>query len=153
MSFSDIDCAGAREAVSAQLDGELAELDCDRLEAHLLLCADCSAWADQVREVTSRLRGVTLEVPAERLAWTRHRRGWRVSSAVALASAAAVVATVLFAPGRQTASPGSVVVGSPRSDATYDVSTGVVYPPHPALGAVAVGVPDPAMVSGLVRPV
>jgi predicted anti-sigma-YlaC factor YlaD len=101
VSFSDIDCARAREAVSAQLDGELPELDADRLETHLLLCPDCSAWSDQMREVTTCLRDAVLEVPAERVAWTRHRRGLRVSSAVALASAAAVVATMFFTPGHR----------------------------------------------------
>ena len=101
MSFPATDCSRARESVSAQLDGELPELELDRLETHLLICPACTAWAEEVRDVTWRLREVVLEEPAERIVLPRLRRGaWRVSSAVAVASAAAVVATVFVAPGQ-----------------------------------------------------
>jgi predicted anti-sigma-YlaC factor YlaD len=97
--FFATDCARARESVSAQLDGELSELDLDRLEAHLRICPACATWADQVRDVTRQLRAVPLEVPEERLVLSSRRsRRWAVSSAVALASAAAVVATMFIAP-------------------------------------------------------
>ena len=56
MSFPATDCARARESVSAQLDGELPELELDRLETHLLICPACTAWAEEVRDVTWRLR-------------------------------------------------------------------------------------------------
>jgi predicted anti-sigma-YlaC factor YlaD len=95
-------CARARESVSAQLDGELADQDLDRLEAHLLICPECSTWADQVRDATAHLRAATLEEPFERLVLRRRGRSWRVSSAVAVASAAAVVATMFVAPGQRT---------------------------------------------------
>ena len=96
MSFPATDCSRARESVSAQLDGELPELELDRLETHLLICPACTTW-----DVTWRLREVVLEEPAERIVLPRLRRGaWRVSSAVAVASAAAVVATVFVAPGQ-----------------------------------------------------
>ena len=108
MSFSPTDCALARESVSAQLDGELPELELDRLETHLLFCPDCAAWAEQVRDVTQRLRESALEEPVERFVLPGRARRWRVSSAVALVSAAAVVATMFVAPGRQQASLGSV---------------------------------------------
>jgi len=103
------DCARARESLSAQLDGELQELEFDRLETHLLLCPDCSAWAEQVQDVTALLRAAPLEEPAGRFALPNLRRGWRVSSAVAVASAAAVVATMFVAPGQHTS------LGSRRS--------------------------------------
>jgi len=103
VSFPATDCARARESVSAQLDGELPELEVDRLETHLLICPACTAWAEEVRDVTWRLRDAGLEEPAERIVLPRLRRGaWRVSSAVAVASAAAVVATMFVAPGQQT---------------------------------------------------
>ena len=103
MSFPATDCARARESVSAQLDGELPELEVDRLETHLLICPACIAWAEEVRDVTWRLRQAGLEEPAERVVLPRLRRGaWRVSSAVAVASAAAVVATMFVAPRQQT---------------------------------------------------
>jgi hypothetical protein len=94
------DCSRARESVSVQLDGELAELELDRLETHLRICPECSAWAEQVRDVTRRLREASLEMPAERFVLPRYRRSWRVGSAVALASAAAVVATMFVTPGQ-----------------------------------------------------
>jgi anti-sigma factor RsiW len=103
VSFPATDCARARESVSAQLDGELPELELDRLETHLLICPACTAWAEEVRDVTWRLRDAGLEEPTERIVLPRLRRGaWRVSSAVAVASAAAVVATMFIAPGQQT---------------------------------------------------
>ena len=102
MSLSAIDCARARESISAQLDGELAELELDRLETHLLLCPACTAWAEDVRAMVGLLRAAPLEEPAGRFVLPRLRRGLRVSSAVAVASAAAVVATMFLAPGRQT---------------------------------------------------
>lgn len=107
MSFPATDCARARESVSAQLDGELPEFELDRLETHLSICPACTAWAEEVRDVTWRLREAGLEEPVERVVLPRLRRGaWRVSSAVAVASAAAVVATMFVAPG-QTGSPTS----------------------------------------------
>jgi predicted anti-sigma-YlaC factor YlaD len=96
------DCARARESLSAQLDDELPELELDRLETHLLLCPDCFAWAEQVRDATACLRGAPLAEPVGRFALPRLRRNWRVSSAVAVASAAAVVATMFVAPGQHT---------------------------------------------------
>lgn len=104
MQLPETHCARAREFVSAQLDDELPDSELDRLEAHLLVCPDCSAWARQVRGLTAQLRATRLEEPAERLVLAgRGRswgRSWRVSSAVAVASAAAVVATMFFAPGQ-----------------------------------------------------
>jgi len=100
VSFTTTDCARARESVSAQLDGELPELELDRLETHLLICPACTAWAEEARDVTWRLREAGLEEPAGRFVLPRLRRGLRVSSAVAVASAAAVVATMFVAPGQ-----------------------------------------------------
>ena len=104
MQLQPTDCARARESLSAQLDGELPELEADRHDTHLLICPTCSEWAGQVRDVTAWLREAPLEEPAPRFALPRLRRSWRVSSAVAVASAAAVVATMFVAPGQR---PGS----------------------------------------------
>ena len=101
MPSTPTDCALARESVSVQLDGELPELELDRLETHLRFCPECSSWAEQVRNVTFRLREACAEVPEDRLVLPRHTRRWRVSSAVALTAAAAVVATMFFAPGQR----------------------------------------------------
>ena len=102
MSFPATDCASARESISAQLDGELPERELYRLETHLLVCPACALWAEEVRDVTLLLRDASLETPLERFTSPRLRRGWRVSSAVAVASAAAVVATMFFAPGQKS---------------------------------------------------
>ncbi len=100
MQLPETVCARARESVSAQLDGELSVHGLAHLENHLLICPECSAWAEQVRGVTVRLREATLEVPVERFGLSRSRPSWRVGSAVAVASAAALVATMFFVPGR-----------------------------------------------------
>ena len=104
MSLSATDCARARESVSVQLDGELPELELDQLETHLRFCPECAAWAADVRDATRQLREAGLEAPAHRFMRPRHRRSWRVSSAVALVSAAAVVATMFVSPSGQRAS-------------------------------------------------
>ena len=100
MQLPETVCARARESVSAQLDGELSTHELDHLENHLLICPECSAWAEQIRGLTARLRETTLEVPAERFGLSRRRRSLRVGSAVAVTSAAALVATMFFVPGR-----------------------------------------------------
>lgn len=102
MQLPETNCARARESVSARLDNELPDSELGRLEAHLLVCPDCSAWAEQVRGATAQLRATTLEEPMERLVLPRRGRSWRVSSAVAVVSAAAVVATMFVAPGQRT---------------------------------------------------
>jgi predicted anti-sigma-YlaC factor YlaD len=84
-----------------QLDGELPEQDFDRVETHLRFCPECSAWAEQMRDVTLRLRDSRVEVPAGGFMPSRHTRRWRVGSAVALAAAAAVVAAMFVAPGQR----------------------------------------------------
>jgi predicted anti-sigma-YlaC factor YlaD len=104
VQLPETNCARARESLSAQLDGELSELEVDRLETHLLICAECSEWANRVRDVTAWLREAPLEAPAGRFAVPRLRRSWRVSSAVAVASAAAVVATMFVAPAQRAGS-------------------------------------------------
>jgi predicted anti-sigma-YlaC factor YlaD len=116
---SSTDCARARESVSVQLDGELSDRELDSLETHLRFCPDCAAWADQVREVTLRLRGAELEVPAGTggFAFPRRTRRLAVGSAMVLASAAAVVATMFVVhPGRGSSlTRGGSVVLRPTS--------------------------------------
>lgn len=147
MSFPATDCAYARESVSAQLDGELGERELDRLETHLRVCPACAAWAEEVRDVTWQLREARLEKPLEPFIRPRLRRGWRVGSAVAVASAAAVVATMFFAAGRQNTSIGSLA-GPPSSGTTFDVAAGVVYPPHSVLGSTTLAVSLPRVAPG-----
>jgi predicted anti-sigma-YlaC factor YlaD len=88
VQLPETNCARAREAVSAQLDDELTELELDRLEAHLLVCPDCSAWAEEVLCATQWLREEPLEEPAIGFALPRRRRT-RATAPVALVAAAA----------------------------------------------------------------
>ena len=81
-----------------------AEFDLDRLETHLRICPACAAWAAQVRDVTQQLREAPLEVPAEPFVLPRAGRRRAVSASVALASAAAVVATMFISAGQHQSS-------------------------------------------------
>jgi predicted anti-sigma-YlaC factor YlaD len=61
--YWDMECDRAREAVSAQIDGEDGGLPDGALAAHLSGCADCHAWAQRAHVVTRRARlgGVFLD--------------------------------------------------------------------------------------------
>lgn len=104
MTFSRTDCDRARASVSAALDGELPELGREQLSAHLSACPDCLAWAAQVEGATRRLRAASLESPATTIALPQRGRRWTVGPAVAVSSAAALVAAVVVAIGPQGAS-------------------------------------------------
>ena len=95
MQLPETNCARARESLSAQLDGELPELDLERLETHLLVCPDCSGWAEAVRDVTARLRATSLEEPAERFVLVRRGRRRATGPVALVATAAASLVAVL----------------------------------------------------------
>ena len=118
MSLPATDCARARESLSAQLDGELPELDLDRLELHLLVCTSCSAWAEEVQSTTQWLREAPLEEPAIRFVLPR-RVSTRAARPVALvAAAAASLVAVLgsLQTGSGSSQPGRPVF-SPQASA------------------------------------
>jgi anti-sigma factor RsiW len=99
-------CARTRESISAQLDGELPELELARLETHLLICPECSAWAEDVEEATRRLRGACLEVPVASYGVARHGRrlvGASLPAVAATVAAASVAAILALHPARLTA--------------------------------------------------
>jgi predicted anti-sigma-YlaC factor YlaD len=54
-------CIRVREQVSLELDGELSQLERRMLEGHLARCADCGAYADDVKKFTTELRTAPLE--------------------------------------------------------------------------------------------
>lgn len=95
MSFSEQDCARARESISAQLDDELPELDLEWQRAHLRVCADCSVWAEDVESATQWLREAPLEEPAIVFARPRFRPARGTASAALVAAAAASLVAVL----------------------------------------------------------
>jgi len=49
-------CARVREQVSLELDGELSQLEQRMLAAHLERCGACATYADDVRDLTDRIR-------------------------------------------------------------------------------------------------
>jgi anti-sigma factor RsiW len=84
-----------RESISAQLDGELPEPELDRLEMHISVCPDCSAWAEEVQDLTRRLRETRLEEPAERFVLPGRGRRRATAPAALVAAAAACLVAVL----------------------------------------------------------
>jgi anti-sigma factor RsiW len=113
-------CVRARESVSAQLDGELSELEALRLELHLRRCGACLAWAEEVRAATARVRATALEQPSAPITLPLRAARRRVP---ALAGAAAAVA----------AAAAAIVVGSfgpPASRPAQSSSGSVPRGPH-----------------------
>jgi predicted anti-sigma-YlaC factor YlaD len=94
------DCAQAREAASARLDGELPELDAARLDVHLRACAECCAYAAEIETITVGLRAVPLEWPEIRVIMPRRRRVPVQAAAAAAAVVIAAIAGSSFALGR-----------------------------------------------------
>jgi anti-sigma factor RsiW len=100
-------CMEAREAASARLDGELAELDAARLDAHLRGCADCAAFV-RTAEATARLvRQAPLDTAI--VGFRPAGRGRRRPAAwAAVAAVVAVAALPSFLLGRALGSHGPV---------------------------------------------
>ena len=97
MSFSTTECARVRESISAQLDGELPEHELDSLEMHVSVCPACSAWAEEVQDLTHRLREARLEEPAERFSLPQRRRTRATAPVALVAAVAASLVAVLGA--------------------------------------------------------
>jgi len=66
-------CARVREQVSLELDGELSQLEQRMLVAHLERCGACATYADDVRDLTDRIRSAPLH-PMRRSVVVRRRR-------------------------------------------------------------------------------
>ena len=93
------ECMSAREAASARLDGEISELDAARLDAHLLACPACRAYAGAIAGIAAELRAAPLERPSLEVGITPRRRMPVVAAAAAVALVAAVTGSS-FAVGR-----------------------------------------------------
>ena len=120
-------CNREREWISLALDGELSEFEQIVMAAHLRRCADCRAFAADVRDFTGALRTAPAE-PLESRVWLgdprRSLRAARLRRRLApAASAAAAVAAaflgVTFVPegGRVGAGDDTARVGAPVLDA------------------------------------
>ena len=58
------ECMSARQAASARLDGEATEAEAARLDAHLLDCPDCRAFARALAGVAAEIQAAPLERPS-----------------------------------------------------------------------------------------
>jgi predicted anti-sigma-YlaC factor YlaD len=98
------ECMTAREAASARLDEEISELDGARLDAHLLACPACRAYATGIAGIVAELRAASLESPSRDLrsdeVGISPRRRMPVVAAVAAAVLVAAVTGSSFAVGR-----------------------------------------------------
>ena len=119
-------CNREREWISLALDGELSEFEQVVMAAHLRRCADCRAFAADVRGFTTTVRAARAE-PLETRVWLgdprRSLRAARLRRRVApVASAAAAVAAVFvgvtFVPDgeRIGAGEGATRAGTPFLD-------------------------------------
>jgi predicted anti-sigma-YlaC factor YlaD len=129
MSDLPRECAWAREAASARLDDELAEVEGLRLDRHLRACLGCFAHVSAVGGIAIAIRGGELEQPASRIFTPgiprRRRRVGAVVTGAALAVAVAVgVASFGLAQlrhGSRSPVPAAIAAGdapSTRADAT-----------------------------------
>ena len=101
------ECMSARQAASARLDGEATKAEAARLDAHLLDCPDCRAFARALAGVAAEIEAAPLERPSRPEVLQARRR----MPVVALAAAAALVAAVTvssFAVGRVLGAHGTV---------------------------------------------
>ncbi len=111
-----LECERMREAVSAQLDGELSELEAIRLRMHLDACESCREFEASANFSTTALRMAPFEPLARPISLPSRRR---VSFRVPAAAAAAVV---MVAAGGvfESLHGGAAIRGSQPSDATYN---------------------------------
>ena len=89
------DCARAREAASARLDGELSELELAFLDSHLATCAACSAWAADSAGFSSALRAASLEQPLRAIEFPLRQPAYRRIAAARRAAAVSAAAAAL----------------------------------------------------------
>jgi anti-sigma factor RsiW len=117
-------CDRVRAQVSLELDGELSQLEQRMLTAHLERCAECARYAEDVRDLTRRIRSAPL-AQMQRPVVVRRRRPItttriQIGVAAALALAALGLGTELAAvPASQNGSfarfDGKPSLSPPRS--------------------------------------
>jgi len=94
-------CARVREQVSLELDGELSQLEQRMLAAHLERCGACATYADDVRDLTERIRSAPLHTMRRPVVVRRARHLSTTRLQVGIAAAFALAALGL---GTQLAS-------------------------------------------------
>jgi hypothetical protein len=90
--YPHVVCARVREQVSLELDGELSQLEQRMLAAHLDRCASCAAYADDVRDLTERIRSAPLHTIRRPVVVRRHRSITTTRIQIGVAAALALAA-------------------------------------------------------------
>jgi predicted anti-sigma-YlaC factor YlaD len=93
-------CARVREQVSLELDGELSQLEQRMLAAHLDRCGACATYAEDVRDLTDRIRSAPLHTMRRPV---QVRRARHVSTARLQVGIAAAFALAALGLGTQLA--------------------------------------------------
>lgn len=119
MRASVTPCDQAREYISLALDGELAEVERARLEAHTASCAGCRGYATDVEAATRELRAAEPEEPAYAFVLPRTRR-LTIRTFQLGAAAAAVVAIVAVGSVFQS-------IGRPSANQPLHLSQGSLF--------------------------
>lgn len=148
LDFRRRDCDAARELLSARLDEELSELETALLDAHLGRCADCSAWAKGVDEVTRQLRDAPLELPTEHFAPPRRARRRAEPFAFVAASAAALVSALALGGLQSSVGPGQSAMQRPVGEGVNLISEQGRFGVVASLDSVTL----PSAVHGRLRP-
>jgi len=86
-------CTRVREQISLELDGELSQLERRMLGTHLERCSACATYADDVRDLTERIRSAPLQALRRPVIVrrTRHFATTRLQIGVAAAFALAAL--------------------------------------------------------------
>ncbi len=95
-------CARVREQVSLELDDELSQLEQRMLSAHLERCGACATFADDMRDLTERMRSAPLHSMRRPVVVRRVRHLSTTRLQVGIAAAFALAALGL---GTQLAAP------------------------------------------------
>ena len=85
-------CARVREQVSLELDDELSQLERRMLTAHLERCAACATYADDVRDLTERMRSAPLHTMRRPVVVRRQRSITTTRLQIGVAAAFALAA-------------------------------------------------------------
>jgi predicted anti-sigma-YlaC factor YlaD len=85
-------CARVREQVSLELDDELSQLEQRMLTAHLERCAACATYADDVRDLTERMRSAPLHTMRRPVVVRRQRSITTTRLQIGVAAAFALAA-------------------------------------------------------------
>jgi predicted anti-sigma-YlaC factor YlaD len=137
----DVDrCSEWRALASCRLDGELDELQDAHLERHLLGCAACRAWSQEIAALVTVIHDSTAVCPVQSSELRTHvlrRRLVRSVTASAAASAAAVAAFAIVLPGTAT----SLFASGSRPEVSTPPCTSCVKKQALTVSSPAPGIP------------